>query len=97
MHDGVTGQYICGPGFYNPVLGRFTQEDVHRGDGLNLYTYCHDNLVVYYDPSGYFALCINKCTPRELTEEEISRMIEFPGDVVHTETVSANNPDGILA
>ena len=23
------------------------------GDGLNLYAYCNDNPVVYYDPSGY--------------------------------------------
>ena len=97
MYDGVSGQYYLRARFYNPVLGRFTQEDVHRGDGLNLYTYCHNNPVVYYDPSGYFALCINKGTPRELTEEEISRMIEFPGDVVHPETVSANNPDGIFS
>ena len=28
------------------------QEDVYRGDGLNLYTYCRNNPVVYYDPSG---------------------------------------------
>ena len=39
--------------FYNPVVGRFTQEDVYRGDGLNLYAYCGNNPVVYYDPSGY--------------------------------------------
>ena len=29
------------------------QEDVYRGDGLNLYAYCGNNPVVYYDPSGY--------------------------------------------
>ena len=34
-------------------IGRFTQEDVYRGDGLNLYAYCGNNPVVYYDPSGY--------------------------------------------
>ncbi len=29
------------------------QEDVYQGDGLNLYEYCRNNPVVYYDPSGY--------------------------------------------
>ena len=29
------------------------QEDVYRGDGLNLYVYCANNPVMYYDPSGY--------------------------------------------
>ncbi len=47
--------------FYNPVIGRFTQEDVYRGDGLNLYAYCGNNPVRYYDPSGYDAeLCKGK-------------------------------------
>ncbi len=29
------------------------QEDVYQGDGLNLYAYCGNNPVKYYDPSGY--------------------------------------------
>ena len=29
------------------------QEDVYQGDGLNLYAYCGNNPVMYYDPSGY--------------------------------------------
>ncbi|WP_347458855.1 RHS repeat-associated core domain-containing protein, partial [Clostridium sp. HMSC19A10] len=38
--DGVTQQYYLRARFYNPVVGRFTQEDVYRCDGLNLYAYC---------------------------------------------------------
>lgn len=34
-------------------MGRFLQEDTYRGDGLNLYAYCANNPVVYYDPSGH--------------------------------------------
>ena len=34
-------------------LGRFMQEDPYPGDGLNLYAYCHNNPVTYYDPSGF--------------------------------------------
>jgi hypothetical protein len=49
----VTQQYYLRARYYNPVIARFTQEDIYRGDGLNLYAYCANNPVVYYDPSGY--------------------------------------------
>ncbi|WP_370762745.1 RHS repeat-associated core domain-containing protein [Megamonas funiformis] len=51
--DQITQQYYLRARYYNPVIARFTKEDVYRGDGLNLYTYCDNNPVIYYDPSGY--------------------------------------------
>ena len=56
QYDEQTGQYYLRARYYNPVLGRFMQEDVYQGDGLNLYAYCHNNPVVYYDPSGYVSV-----------------------------------------
>ena len=53
QYDQEMGQYYLRARYYNPVVGRFTQEDVYRGDGLNLYVYCSNNPVTYYDPSGY--------------------------------------------
>ena len=53
QYDQESGQYYLRARFYNPLIGRFLQEDVYRGDGLNLYAYCENNPVVYYDPSGY--------------------------------------------
>ena len=35
------------------MVGRFLQEDTYGGDGLNLYAYCANNPIVYYDPSGH--------------------------------------------
>ena len=51
--DQITQQYYLRARYYNPVIARFTKEDIYRGDGLNLYTYCDNNPVIYYDPSGY--------------------------------------------
>ena len=56
QYDTATGQYYLRARFYNPALGRFLQEDVYRGDGLNLYAYCKNHPVGYYDPSGYMGL-----------------------------------------
>ena len=57
MYDGEMGQYYLRARFYNPSIGRFMQEDIYRGDGLNLYAYCANNPVMYFDPSGYIGLC----------------------------------------
>ncbi len=53
QYDPATGQYYLRARYYNPVVGRFLQEDSYHGDGLNLYAYCSNNPVTYYDPSGY--------------------------------------------
>ncbi|MHC1686054.1 MAG: RHS repeat domain-containing protein [Clostridiaceae bacterium] len=68
--DGVTRQYYLRARFYNPVIGRFTQEDVYRGDGLNLYAYCRNNPVIYYDPSGYNKSKVDLCTEKGRTSAE---------------------------
>ena len=60
QYDQITEQYYLRARYYNPVLGRFLQEDVYQNDGLNLYAYCRNNPVVYYDPSGY-----NSCNQLE--------------------------------
>ena len=51
--DPITQQYYLRTRFYNPVVGRFTQEDTYRGDGLNLYTYCNSNPILYTDENGH--------------------------------------------
>ena len=51
--DPISQQYYLRARYYKPVIGRFTQEDTYRGDGLNLYAYCRNNPVFYIDPSGH--------------------------------------------
>ena len=45
QYDELTEQYYLRARYYNPVAGRFMQEDVYQGDGLNLYAYCGNNPV----------------------------------------------------
>ena len=73
IYDGAAEQYYLRARFYNPVLGRFLQEDTYRGDGLNLYAYCANNPVMYYDPSGYITLLcdIKKTEPTNKTGKDI--------------------------
>lgn len=57
QYDAETEQYYLRARYYNPVIGRFMQEDTCRGDGLNLYAYCANDPVMYHDPSGRNAVC----------------------------------------
>ena len=69
--DPITQQYYLRARFYNPVLGRFTQEDTYRGDGLNLYAYCANNPVFYTDPSGRYKDA-TEAAVRQLTDNKIT-------------------------
>ncbi len=52
-----TGFYYYGARSYDPQIGRFLTRDVVKGDykipqGLNRYTYCRNNPLLYTDPDG---------------------------------------------
>ena len=66
--DPLTQQYYLRARFYNPAIARFTQEDEYHGDGLNLYAYCANNPVDYYDPSGYRKRCIKGVIKRQVAK-----------------------------
>ncbi len=69
QYDAETEQYYLRARYYNPVIGRFMQEDTYRGDGLNLYAYCANNPVMYYDPSGRNSDC-NHATDAEKNAQQ---------------------------
>ncbi len=79
QYDPITEQYYLRARYYNPTVGRFLQEDVYRGDGLNLYSYCRNNPVIYYDPSGYTVLgTIPDRLPQILNDTEAIHNKNFP-------------------
>ncbi|MHC1748003.1 MAG: RHS repeat-associated core domain-containing protein [Cellulosilyticaceae bacterium] len=70
QYDPLTQQYYLRARYYNSIIGRFTQEDSYRGDGLNLYAYCSNNPVSYYDPSGYAKEALPPCKAPAVTDAE---------------------------
>jgi RHS repeat-associated protein len=65
----LVGLYYFGARYYDPAHGRFMTRDAMKGDirnpqSLNLYVYCLNNPVRYYDPLGF-----KKKTPEEIVQE----------------------------
>jgi RHS repeat-associated protein len=58
QYDTETGMYYLNARMYDPVTARFMQEDTYTGQNndplsLNLYTYCHNEPLMYSDPTGH--------------------------------------------
>lgn len=56
--DDETNLYYLKSRFYDSETARFMQEDTYRGDpsdplSLNLYVYCANNPIIFWDPRGY--------------------------------------------
>ncbi|WP_138752825.1 RHS repeat domain-containing protein [Paenibacillus sinopodophylli] len=63
IYDEETGLYYLRARYYDPNVGRFINEDTYEGEitnplSLNLYTYVHNNPLLYIDPTGNWATVI---------------------------------------
>lgn len=62
--DGESNLYYLNSRYYDPEIGRFISSDSidyitpESINGLNLYVYCGNNPVMYYDPNGTIALSL---------------------------------------
>jgi len=69
--DKETGNIYLRARYYDPVLGRFTQEDP-IGDGLNWYTYCNNNPIIFIDPFGLMPSILESELKGELPDDLIA-------------------------
>ncbi len=58
QYDEETGLYYLNSRMYDPKTARFLQEDTYTGEAndplsLNRYTYCSNNPIIYWDPTGH--------------------------------------------
>jgi RHS repeat-associated protein len=92
--DSETQQYYLRARFYNPVIARFTQEDVYRGDGLNLYVYVVNNPLLWFDPSGYDKCLTSNKTPNRNTPHIENGNLKEGWIHIDARHLTGNHPKG---
>ena len=75
IYDLESGLYYLQSRYYDPEIGRFINADglVATGQGLlgnNMFAYCHNNPVLYVDPSGYIIDLAAGATEEQIAEYE---------------------------
>jgi RHS repeat-associated protein len=80
--DSETGKQYLRARYYDPTIGRFTQEDTYWGSedsqfSLNLYTYCAQNPVMYKDPSGHILILRGTINQRNIIWSNIRQITKL--------------------
>ena len=72
-YDADTGLYYLQSRYYDPVIGRFLNADIYisTGQGLlgcNMFAYCGNDPVLFYDPDGHYSHVYDDKTDDEALE-----------------------------
>ncbi|MEN6312661.1 MAG: S8 family serine peptidase [Clostridiaceae bacterium] len=102
QYDEETGLYYLNARYYDSKIARFLSEDTYRGSAsdplnLNLYTYCHNEPIMYWDPTGHW-----EQGDEDLNDEAKARIIAITNayyeattaaerEAIHNQAVSIRN------
>ena len=75
QYDEETDLYYLNARYYDSTIARFITEDTYYGEktdplSLNLYTYAHNNPILYVDPSGHVIELSSEATEAEKKQYE---------------------------
>ena len=97
--DVESGAYYLRARYYDPSVGRFTQEDPACA-GLNWYTYCNNRPVMFVDPSGLVEVGLREYASTyegavvEWDAEKRIATVTYEGKVIRIEATDENLRDG---
>jgi RHS repeat-associated protein len=77
QYDSETGLYYLNARYYDSRIARFLSEDTYTGElndplSLNLYTYCHNEPIMYTDLTGHMPFSFRRLLKDEENEDDES-------------------------
>lgn len=98
-YDEISGTYFAQARDYQPENGRFTAEDVIKGNqiisqSLNIYIYCTNNPINYFDPLGFEKIVVSGGVYKQAKFEEHAYYYEFiDASLAQIDEWKSNNND----
>jgi RHS repeat-associated protein len=94
--DAETGMYYLNSRYYDPVTARFMSMDTYLGQAndplsLNLYTYCHNEPVMYSDPTGFADVGVKDSNTSQ------GNSVTWNGGTKGSRTITITHEDGSTA
>jgi len=82
QYDGETGMYYLNARYYDPVVARFVSADTYLGQvndplSLNVYSYCRNNPLIYWDSTGHYVSLTDQAN---LTASQIKQLEQATKD-----------------